>query len=84
MSASEKLQALLHDARTSDHGMDNDIHGEPLLLSLPQIVAVVSWAERFSNNSDYHGWTNKERPRLEPELDAFLAALDASLEEAML
>ena len=51
MSASEKLKALLHEAETSRRPWDNDIHGEPLLLALPQIAALAEAAEKSACNA---------------------------------
>ena len=64
MSASEKLKALLHKAETAPRGWDNDIHGEPLLIALTQLLAVVEAAERA---------------RFDAELRDALAALDEAL-----
>ena len=68
MSASEKLKALLHKAKTDEFSWDNDIHGEPLLMALPQLVAAVEAAE--SPNA------------LRGDLNRALAALDEALGSA--
>jgi hypothetical protein len=89
MSASEKLKALLHDARIAERGMDNDIHGEPLLVALPQIVAVVEAAERCeheyelcregADDGEFALWSE---PRLYTTLHNLRPAL-ADLEKAL-
>ena len=79
MSASEKLKALLHKAETAPYGWDNDIHGEPLLIALPQILAVVEAAEDsltgISRGDRYHSPPHQE-------LRLVLAALDRALDNA--
>jgi len=81
MSASEKLKALGTPlpANFGEWGDEVRKRGAIFLDALPQIVAVVAWAEKFSDYNDYHGWTSKEHPRLEPELDTALAALNEAL-----
>lgn len=46
MNAAEKLRALLHEAEKGN--WDNDLYGEPLLMALPQIIAVVEAAEEVA------------------------------------
>jgi chromosome segregation ATPase len=38
--------------------------------------AVVEWARKFADSTDYHSWTDERHPRIAPELDALLAAYD--------
>lgn len=81
MSASEKLKALkpLHSWTYEGIEDDGTFEDEDFRPLLPHIVAVVEWAEKFSHVTDYHGWTDESHPRLEPELDAALSALDEAL-----
>ena len=86
MSASERLAALLNAAETAERGWDNDLHGEPLLMALPEIVAVVRAAEEADDEF------NEKRidPRYNDDdlMDALyasrlaLAALDEKLADA--
>ena len=85
MSASEKLKALLGEYERLVATLDAANLGPASLIRVrldnawPQMLAVVEWAEKFSDFTDYHCWTNQENPRLEPELDAALAALEEAL-----
>jgi hypothetical protein len=75
------LKALLHKAETAPRGWDNDIHGEPLLGALPQIVAVVEAAE-LKPMCVYVGIPMEDgRPsgRVRYPLEEALAALDEAL-----
>lgn len=85
MSASERLAALLNAAETAERGWDNDLHGEPLLMALPEIVAVVRAAENLDVR-EYEcddGWIIRGVDREnEDEIEKSLRALDEKLADA--
>jgi len=87
VSASEKLRAL--ERRIEEHGSpDNDLHGEELLLALPQIVAVVEAAETIRDRSLVAGsWDEETLKRIKAEHDHLyyevLPDALAALEEAL-
>ena len=81
MSASEKLKALLDTANAAERGWDNDLHGEPLLVALPQIVAVVEAAERPSSH-----WHESAAGGYDEDIGGFrcnICAALSALEEAL-
>ena len=80
MSVSEKLkQQVSWGAELRVHLPDIDPYSEGPDV-LPEIVSVIEWAEKFSDVTDYHGWTDERHPRLEPELDVLLAAIEEKME----
>jgi hypothetical protein len=78
VSASEKLKALLHKAETAPRGWDNDIHGEPLLGALPEILAVVEAAEIAQQTVPVPAFGEPGFAAAKAR-DAALAALDEAL-----
>lgn len=83
MSAAEKLKALevRYDtdiADLPDYG-PADEYGLHLKRALPQLVAVVTWVEEYSNADDWHAYVGTEGGRIDDEVDALLAALDEAL-----
>jgi hypothetical protein len=68
MSASEKLKALAPAINQAMHVDEYAEAAEPLAAALPQIVAVVEAAEKFSDRLDTPGYMRDALAALEEAL----------------
>jgi hypothetical protein len=79
VEAWQQLQVAEARIQTLENEREALLRGEvrdQLEARAQKAEAVVEWARKFADSTDYHSWTDERHPRIAPELDALLAAYD--------